>query len=109
MLVACSTLATDPATIVSGELPLSWSDVRDVERQLPALGIRLPIYAISIEAVDRAEISCALPMSAEERERFARREIVTLPAVVFTVRRRNGHWFADRSSVRKTTHTLRAM
>ena len=111
-LAGCSMLAPDPSISVSGDHPMNWSDVREIERQLPALGIHRPIYAVRMQGADRAEISCAMlpfPSYGEAAETLRREGIVTFPADVFTAIRRNSHWYADRSSVQKTTESLADM
>jgi hypothetical protein len=111
-LAGCSMLAPDPSISVTGDHPMSWDDVREIERLLPALGIHRPIYAIRMQGADRAEVSCAVSPSLSSgaaADTFRREGIVTFPADVFTAFRRNSHWYADRSSVQKTAESLADM
>jgi hypothetical protein len=85
-LVGCSTLAPDVWVTNGEKYPISWSDVREIERLLPALGIGRPINRIDMEGPDRATVSCLTrPLDIERADN----EIVS-----FTVMRRNGRWVA---------------
>ena len=105
-MTSCGTLA--PAVTVTGGLSLSLSDFRAIERLLPTLGIRRPIYLIHMETPDRVKVSCALTSFASDAaaERFERDRRVSFDAVSFTAVRRNGRWFAEPSSVQKSRATF---
>ena len=106
-LFSCGTLKPD--VDVFGDHPMSWSNVREIEAQLPALGIRLPLYAIRMQGADRAEVSCAFspfPLQGAAADQWNREGKVDFDAVVFTAVRRDGHWYAVRSSVKKTSEMV---
>ena len=88
--VGCSTLGPDPSIRIEGKSSLSWSDVREIERLLPLLGISRPIDGIYMEAPNRASVRCLLaPLSFDGDNE----------AITFTVERRNGRWVpVDRPS-----------
>ena len=105
-------LAPDSSISVTGGYPLSWSDVREIERQVSTLKIGRPIYAIRMQTADRAEVSCAVspfPASGDAAQTFRREGSITFPATVFTAARRHGHWYGDPSSVQKTSEILADM
>ena len=68
----------------SDKYPLTWRDVREIERLLPALKIDHPIHRIVMEGSDRATVACLIrPLSFDR---------IDHEVVFFTVVRRNGHW-----------------
>ena len=83
-LGACGTLQVAEDVQGDGKHALSFSDVREIERLLPTLGIRRPISQIYMEGPDRAAVSCNLrtrPGALDPEE-----------AIGFTVVRRHGRW-----------------
>ena len=83
-VVGCAALK--PEVLVQGEYRLSWSDLRDIERLLPDLGIARPIDHIYMEGSDRASVACEVrPIDRKRTDN---------EVVVFTAVRRNGRWMA---------------
>jgi hypothetical protein len=87
-LVSCGTLKPD--VNVYGDHPVSWSDVREIERLLPAANIRHSIYDIHMESADRATVSCG-PINPREHNPGQ--------MIDFTIFRRHGRWYIDKSSI----------
>ena len=83
-LSACGTLHVAADVQVDGNYPLSFSDVREIERLLPKLGVSRPISRIYMEGPDRANVSCDLrtPPGRDYAEE----------SIGFTVVRRHGRW-----------------
>jgi hypothetical protein len=91
-LSACGTLQVAADVQVDGDYPLSFSDVREIERLLPKLRIGRPISQIYMKGPDHATVSCYLrtPPGATYPEE----------AISFTVVRRHGRWIPiDKPSV----------
>ena len=84
--VGCSTLKPDVHVNDGDRYPLTWNDVREIERLLPLLGISRPIEQISMEGPDRATVRCLMrPLDIERNDN---------EAIEFTVVRRNSRWVA---------------
>ena len=81
-------LGPDPSIEVSGSYPLHESDVREIARLLPALGVEHGITSIYMEGPDRAKVYCETrhAMDLETRDGGEGLE--------FTVVRKNGRWGA---------------
>ncbi len=97
-LTGCGTLTLQPDVPVSGNYPLSWSDVREIERLLPGLRIDRPISRIYMGGPNRASVDCDLrtPPGSDVPEE----------SVGFTVVRRRGRWIpVDKPSVGRLTIT----
>lgn len=84
--VSCSTLKPDVA--VSGKYPVSWSEVREIERLLPAAHIQEPIHEIQRFTPDEVRVFCAPNTPRPGRRGY-----------YFVAHRRNGSWILDRSSI----------
>jgi hypothetical protein len=85
--VGCNSLAPDTS---SGDPSLSWSDQREIEGLLASLDIKYPIVSIGRAGPNQWNVECqGRPLSYCEREMF-----------YFTAYRKDGHWHADKSSVR---------
>ena len=83
-LVGCTTLAPDVHVVDRDKYPLTWREVREIERLLPALGIRRPIHSITMEGPNRASVDCLTrPLTLDRNNN---------EAVYFKVVRRNGRW-----------------
>jgi hypothetical protein len=87
-LDGCSMIAPGPPIHINGTSSLSWSDLREIERLLPALGVRVAITEITTHGPDRADVYC---------EACPAMDLTTGDGgsgVEFTVVRRAGHWIA---------------
>ena len=88
-LVACASCSTlQPDVHTSGAVPVSWSDVREIERLLPVAHIQEPIDEIQRPTPDEIRVFCAPRRPQPGRHGW-----------VFRAHRRNGQWVLDRSSV----------
>jgi hypothetical protein len=95
---ACSTLKVAADVDVDGKYPLSFSDVREIERLLPGLGVSRPISRIYMDGPDRASVSCDL--------RIPPGEFLPEETISFTVVRRQGRWIpVDKPSVGRIMFT----
>jgi len=88
--VGCGTLL--PESSVSADPSVSWSDVREIERLLPVVGIRHPIAGISRIDAERYSVMC-------NGSHF---NDIEYEQIYFTAYHRNGRWFADKSSIRRS-------
>jgi predicted small lipoprotein YifL len=90
----CGTLLPDSS--VSADASVSWSDVREIERLLPVIGIRHPITGISQTKPGEYWVTC----HGKQLGEWAYEEIS------FAVYHRGGRWLADRSSIRRGVGTI---
>jgi hypothetical protein len=91
---ACGTLLPDSS--VSADPSISWSDLREIERLLPMVGVRHPISGITRMRPDKYSVTCdGRHLSEWTYERFS-----------FTVFRRDGRWFADKSPINREVCTI---
>ena len=84
--VSCGTL--QPDVHVSGNYPVSWSDVREIERLLPLAHIHEPIDEIQRFTPDEVRVFCAPAAPRPGRQ-----------GNYFVAHRRHGQWILDRSSI----------
>src|SRR5438874_1053122 len=87
VVVGCSTLGPDPSIHINGDPTPSWSDVREIERLLPALHIGHGITEITMHGPDRADIYCETRHAI-----FDGTSTDGGDGIEFTVLRRDGHW-----------------
>ena len=87
-LGGCSMIAPGPPIHINGTSSLSWSDLREIERLLPALGVRVAITEITTHGPDRADVYC------ETRPAMDLTTGDGGSGVEFTVVRRAGRWVA---------------
>jgi hypothetical protein len=73
---------------MNGSFGLSWSDLREIDRLLPALGITVPVTEITTESPDRAVVYCETRAAMDPTTGDAG------SGIEFTVVRRAGHWVA---------------
>ncbi len=83
---SCSTLQPDVYT--SGKYPVSWADVREIERLVPLAHIHEPIDEIQRFTPDEVRVYCAPSTPHPGRHGH-----------VFLARRRYGRWVLDPSSL----------
>ena len=82
--LGCSML--QPEVPVHGEYRLNWSDLREIERLLPVLGIHGPVDHVYMETADRASVAVQFrPIDSSRSDN---------EVLVFTAIRRAGHWVA---------------
>jgi hypothetical protein len=74
---------------ITGRYRLTSGDLHDIERVTLAAGITKPIRSIQADSPDRVRVECGMPWLREKE------------MILFTARRRSGHWFIDRSSIEK--------
>ena len=92
LIIVCSGCGTlRPDSSVSVDPSISWSDLREIERLLPVVGVRHPISGITRLGPDKYSVSC-------DGRRFTE---WTYEVIWFTVFRKDGRWFADKSSISK--------
>lgn len=90
LIVACSGCGTLlPDSSISADPSISWSDLREIERLLPVVGVRYPISGITRVRADEYSVTC-------DGRHFSE---WTYETFSFTVFRRDGRWFVDKSSI----------
>jgi len=93
-LSGCGTLLPDSSISVNGSV--SWSDVRDIERLLPIVGIDRPISSISHPDAETYFVDCR----GRDFNEFQ------YETISFTAYHRNGCWSADKSSVHRSVGVM---
>ena len=89
VFTGCGTLLPDSS--VSADPSISWSDLREIERLLPIVGVRHPISGIARWGPDKYSVTChGHHLNEWTYEQFS-----------FIVYHRHGRWIADKSSVKK--------
>ena len=91
-LTSCSTLQPDVQT--SGNYPVSWSDVREIERLLPIARTQHPIREIQRFTPDEVTVLVAPLSPRPGRHGYS-----------FIALRRHGRWFLDKASI-KPSYTI---
>ena len=88
-VAACASFTVLPGQleIYADDYPLSGSDLREIQRLAWSAGIKQPLAHIQTYRVDEASVICG--------EIHAR----DTHLVYFAARRRDGHWFIDKSSI----------
>lgn len=89
VFTGCGTLLPDSS--VSADPSISWSDLREIERLLPVVGVRHPITGITRSGPDKYLVECRGRQFTEW----------TYEVIWFNVFRRDGRWFADKSSIKR--------
>ena len=90
----CGTLMPDSS--ISVDPSISRSDVSEIERLLPVVGVRHPISGITQVGPEEYGVECHGRQLSEWQY-----EIIS-----FTVLHKNGRWFADRSSIHRSVGTI---
>ena len=87
VFTACGTLRPDKS--VSSDPSISAGDLREIERLLPAVGVRRPISSVSRVGPGKYSVICrGRDLNESTFEYFS-----------FTVYHRHGRWVADKSSI----------
>src|SRR5437016_737697 len=94
VFTSCGTLLPDSG--ISVDPSISRSEVEEIERLLPVVGVRYPISGVSRWGPDKYYVECHGRQLSEWQY-----EIIS-----FTVFHKNGRWFADRSSIRRKVGTI---
>jgi hypothetical protein len=91
VLGACTSFEVLPAEIdvAPAKYPLSPSDIRALQRLPLAVGITKPVRHIQARGADKVDVTCGEPWLRGAQ------------MISFTARRKNGHWFVDKSSINK--------
>jgi hypothetical protein len=90
VLGACTSFEVVPAEIdVYPRNILSARDVRALQGLPRAVGITKPVRHIQAQSADKALVTCGEPW------------LRGVQMISFTARRKNGHWFVDKSSIDK--------
>ena len=87
---ACTSFTVLPGEIqiFDSDYPLSGGDLREIQRLAWSAGITKPLAHLQTYRADEVDVICG--------EYSARDTHLTY----FTARRRHGHWFIDKSSIR---------
>jgi hypothetical protein len=95
-VAACTSFTVLPGQIeiYADGYPLSGSDLREIQRMTWLAGITKPLAHIQTYRADEASVICG-EYSARDTH-----------LVYFTARRRHGHWFIDKSTL-KTRREIR--
>jgi hypothetical protein len=90
-LGACASFEVVPAEIdvVPTQYPLSPSDIRALQRLPLAVGITKPVRHIQAQSANQVYVTCGEPWLRDAQ------------MISFTARRKNEHWFVDKSSINK--------
>lgn len=92
-LSSCTTsLVTTADLYFTGRYRLGASDLHELERAALAAGVTKPIRGIHADSPDRVQVECGMPWLREKK------------MILFSARRRNGHWFIDKASIK--THDI---
>ena len=89
LVSACAMLKPDVEVL--GDYPLSLSEAQEIKSLLPPLGIHQPVYRITMQSPDRADVACGPPDIDKPDTEFYE----------LTVVRRGGRWRALKSSITK--------
>jgi hypothetical protein len=86
---ACTSIAVLPGNleIYAHDYPLSGSDLREIQRLAWSAGIKQQLAHIQTYRADEASVICGDTHARDTH------------LVYFTARRRDGHWFIDKSSI----------
>jgi hypothetical protein len=84
---ACTSLTPAGIEIYADDFPLSAADIRDIQRLALLADIKKPVTGIRAQRADEVSVICGA-------------DLRTTDLVYFTARRRHGHWFIDKSSIK---------